>query len=191
MSAEHADSSWRVRVDPHGFEFDCRDGENVMAAATRAGYMWPTACGGTAHCALCWTRVVDGPEHLDEPSQIEVGLLQTLAARRLHGDSVRLACQAGQVRRVRVRHSRVQPLGSRPSSTYVRSSPRSKSPACEQPTVDADHLPCHLDRQVGRQGGPTCRRRGHATVEVVDLADHIPTIVPTPRGAPSVHLSPV
>ena len=32
MSAEHADSSWTVRVHPHGFEFDCCDGENVMAA---------------------------------------------------------------------------------------------------------------------------------------------------------------
>ncbi len=109
MSAEHADSSWRFRVDPHGFEFDCRDGENVMAAATRAGYVWPTACGGTAHCALCWTKVVDGPEHLDEPPQIEVGLLQTLAARRLHGDSVRLACQAGVRGDLAVHKSGVRP----------------------------------------------------------------------------------
>jgi ferredoxin len=95
VSAEHRDPSWRVRVDPHGFEFDCRDGDNVMAAATRAGYVWPTACGGTEHCAVCWTKVLDGLGHLDDPSPVEVGPLQTLAARRRHGDSVRLACQAG------------------------------------------------------------------------------------------------
>lgn len=73
MSSEHADSSWRVRVDPHGFEFDCRDGDNAMAAVTRAGCVWPTAFGRTAQCAL-FDKGRRRAGHPDEPSQIEVGL---------------------------------------------------------------------------------------------------------------------
>lgn len=64
MSSEHADSSWRVRVDPHGFEFDCRDGDNAMAAVTRAGCVWPTAFSRTAQCAL----FDKGRRRLDTPT---------------------------------------------------------------------------------------------------------------------------
>jgi ferredoxin, 2Fe-2S len=79
-----------------------------MAAATPAGYVWPTACGGTALRPLL-DKGRHGPEHLDEPSQIEVGLLQTHAARRLHGDSVRPACQAGIRGDLAVHKSGVRP----------------------------------------------------------------------------------
>ena len=48
-----------VRVEPSGITLDVRDGETVMAAARRAGYRWPTICGGLADCGACALEVVE------------------------------------------------------------------------------------------------------------------------------------
>ena len=39
-----------VRVEPAGVDIPVDDGETLMAAAVRAGYRWPTVCGGQAQC---------------------------------------------------------------------------------------------------------------------------------------------
>ena len=41
-----------VVVLPLGLELELAQGETVMAAATQAGYAWPTDCGGNADCGL-------------------------------------------------------------------------------------------------------------------------------------------
>jgi 2Fe-2S ferredoxin len=61
-----------------------REGETLMAAALRAGYRWPTVCGGLAECGACAVRI----------AALEAARLATLPDRRLHPDAeFRLACR--------------------------------------------------------------------------------------------------
>ncbi|MCU1459654.1 MAG: (2Fe-2S)-binding protein [Actinomycetia bacterium] len=84
-----------VRVEPSGVEIEVREGETLMAAATRAGYRWPTVCGGLAECGTCAVQIVGEPSAaLAEPSALEADRLATLPDRKLHPDAeFRLACQ--------------------------------------------------------------------------------------------------
>lgn len=84
----------RLRVEPSGIEIEAHDGETVMAAATRAGYRWPTVCGGQADCGVCALEVVDAPAPLPEAGADEAQRLAGLPERRMHPDrSYRLACR--------------------------------------------------------------------------------------------------
>ena len=35
-----------IRVEPSGIEINANPDETIMEAAIRAGYKWPTVCGG-------------------------------------------------------------------------------------------------------------------------------------------------
>ena len=72
-----------------------REGETLMAAALRAGYRWPTVCGGLAECGACAVRIVgDAPATLAPPVALEAARLATLPDRRFHPDAeFRLACR--------------------------------------------------------------------------------------------------
>jgi 2Fe-2S ferredoxin len=84
----------RVRVEPSGITLDMRDGETVMAAARRAGYRWPTICGGLADCGACALEVLDGAAALPTPTTVEGMRLNALVERRRYPDrTYRLACQ--------------------------------------------------------------------------------------------------
>ncbi len=84
----------RLRVEPSGIALDVDEGETVMAAATRAGYRWPTVCGGQADCGVCALEVVDAPAPLPEPAIDESERLATLPERRMYPDrTYRLACR--------------------------------------------------------------------------------------------------
>lgn len=84
----------RVRVEPAGIELVVEPGEVLMAAATRAGYRWPTVCGGQAECGVCAVEVVMGAAALAPPGDDEAGRLDTLPERRLRPDAeLRLACR--------------------------------------------------------------------------------------------------
>ena len=83
-----------VRVEPSGITLDVRDGETVMAAARRAGYRWPTICGGLADCGACALEVVGSTEALPTPTTVEGTRLDALVERRRAPDRTwRLACQ--------------------------------------------------------------------------------------------------
>ena len=83
-----------VRVEPSGITLELHDGETVMAAARRAGYQWPTICGGLADCGACALEVLEGAGALPRPSTIEGTRLNVLAERRRFPDRTwRLACQ--------------------------------------------------------------------------------------------------
>jgi ferredoxin, 2Fe-2S len=81
-----------VRVEPSGIEIDVADGETLMAAARRAGYRWPTVCGGLAQCGVCVVDVEAGRPA--PPEDLEAQRLATLPERQMRPDAEwRLACQ--------------------------------------------------------------------------------------------------
>ena len=83
-----------VRVEPSGITLDVHDGETVMAAARRAGYRWPTICGGLADCGACALEVLETTEPLPVPTTVEGVRLNVLVERRRYPDRTwRLACQ--------------------------------------------------------------------------------------------------
>jgi ferredoxin, 2Fe-2S len=93
-----------VRVEPLGIEIPTDGTESIMAAAVRAGYHWPTICGGAGSCRTCFLTVLTGSEHLSpiEPFERE-GLAQLGVAARSGGEAVRLACQVRAAGDVTVR----------------------------------------------------------------------------------------
>jgi len=83
-----------VRVEPSGITLDVHDRETVMAAARRAGYRWPTICGGLADCGACALEVLESTQALPTPTTVEGLRLNTLVERRRYPDRTwRLACQ--------------------------------------------------------------------------------------------------
>ena len=70
-----------VAVNPSG---------NLMEVLVDAGFDVPAICGGMASCATCHVRFVKGGEHLDEPEDDELFLLEGLTNR---SPESRLACQ--------------------------------------------------------------------------------------------------
>jgi 2Fe-2S ferredoxin len=83
-----------VRVQPAGHVFPVAPGETIMAAAQRAGFRWPTICGGKASCRTCVFTLVDGADRVAAPSSKEA---EALALVRRPGSRahavIRLACQ--------------------------------------------------------------------------------------------------
>lgn len=85
-----------VTVRPSGITFEAAKGQTVMAAALAAGLRWPTVCGGNGDCLVCHVGVLQGAQHLAEPSATETQAVRNLAGDRGgRGEHVRLACQAG------------------------------------------------------------------------------------------------
>jgi 2Fe-2S ferredoxin len=100
----------RVRVEPSGITLDVHDGETVMAAARRAGYRWPTICGGLADCGACAVEVLQSGAALPTPTTVEGMRLNVLVERRRYPDrTYRLACQLVPTADVVVRKTGVVP----------------------------------------------------------------------------------
>jgi 2Fe-2S ferredoxin len=100
----------RVRVEPSGITLEVHDGETVMAAARRAGYRWPTICGGLADCGACALEVVETNAPLPSPTTLEGTRLEALAERRRYPDRTwRLACQLAPAGDLVVRKAGVVP----------------------------------------------------------------------------------
>lgn len=102
------------RVDPQLVE--AQRVESVMGAAARAGYAWPTTCGGVAECTACVMMLVDGDTTaFAEPGPLETAALASLGAASSDPTRWRLACQtrvapgAGPDARVTVRKVGVRP----------------------------------------------------------------------------------
>ena len=84
-----------MTVQPSGIEVEADWDEPVMAAASRAGYAWPTICGGHGECRACFITVVEGTASLSPVLPYEAeGLAQLPPSARNGGQEVRLACQA-------------------------------------------------------------------------------------------------
>lgn len=83
-------------VEPAGLRIEVLEGETLFDAAYRAGYDWPTICGGQARCTHCHVRLVDGEAGVSPvATENERRLIRRLAQRLYDGEParVRLACQ--------------------------------------------------------------------------------------------------
>jgi 2Fe-2S ferredoxin len=84
-----------VRVEPSGALLSLEPGETLLAAATRLGFTWPSACGGQASCRTCFVAITDGGEHFPPPDAVEQRGLDELRLVARHREAtLRLACQA-------------------------------------------------------------------------------------------------
>ena len=83
-----------VHVMPVDVVFDVHAGESVFGAAARAGYSWPTTCGGLADCGSCISAITEGVDHCLAPGELEQETLRRVRPGRHSQDpSFRLACQ--------------------------------------------------------------------------------------------------
>lgn len=98
-----------LRVEPAGYVITVRDGESLMAAAVRAGYYWPTTCGGHGICTTCAVEVVRGAEHLAPPGRGETRALLEGRGPDAVTRGLRLACQVQTAGDVVVRKTGVRP----------------------------------------------------------------------------------
>lgn len=64
-------------------------GSTLLEASRAAGIPHASLCGGRGRCSTCRIRIGRGVEHLPPPNQLEVRVLQRIAA----PPNVRLACQ--------------------------------------------------------------------------------------------------
>jgi 2Fe-2S ferredoxin len=84
-----------VRVLPADRSFSVDEMQTLLEAATAAGWIWPSVCGGLAECGTCAFTVESGGESLIPIEQREQARLDTLPSRRAFPDRCwRLACQA-------------------------------------------------------------------------------------------------
>lgn len=80
-----------MTVVPAGVSIEVGPGETVFAAARRAGFLWPTICGGLGTCRSCYVVVREGLEHASPISDLEEEGIRALG-RPVDGHT-RLACQ--------------------------------------------------------------------------------------------------
>ena len=86
-----------VRVEPSNVQITVRYGEQLMRAAERLGYYWPTICHGHAECTACWIEV-DDDDAFEPPGSLELKGLTLFEGRSFYaGKKIRLACQARPV----------------------------------------------------------------------------------------------
>lgn len=101
-----------VTVQPSAAAFAVEPGETVFAGAARAGYSWPTICGGNGTCGTCCSEVIDGQESCSPIAGIEAETLATVLRLPLDGRR-RLACQLRLSGPVVVRRRGVRPIVTR------------------------------------------------------------------------------
>ena len=62
---------------PIGADIEVPEGESLLSAAQRAGFKWPTVCGGRAECTVCFVMVESGwpglPTRPERERLMEVG----------------------------------------------------------------------------------------------------------------------
>lgn len=83
----------KILIQPSGFEIEARPGETVMEAARRAGYYWPTTCGGNGECTTCACTIVEGAGHVSEMGRFETKSLLVGRGRTALQQRLRLGCQ--------------------------------------------------------------------------------------------------
>jgi 2Fe-2S ferredoxin len=84
----------KVTVLPLQITFEVAEGETIMQAARRAGYYWPTTCGGEGRCTTCACRVLEGMASLSPRGRSEERVLVEERGPKALQDGLRLACQA-------------------------------------------------------------------------------------------------
>jgi ferredoxin len=80
-----------VLVRPAEVRLDPEPDETVFGAAARAGYRWPTVCGGLGTCRTCLMVVDEGRENCSPIEDLEAEALDALKEPR--DGAHRLACR--------------------------------------------------------------------------------------------------
>ena len=100
-----------VHVLPVDAELPVDEDDDLFWAARRAGWTWPTVCGGSGECGQCWMLVVEGAEHLSELTPSERHLLnEGMMAGK---PNARLACMTYVSGPIVVRRAGARPPGNR------------------------------------------------------------------------------
>jgi 2Fe-2S ferredoxin len=82
-----------IRLLPLDVLIEAAPGETVMGAAQRAGYYWPTTCGGEGRCTTCACEVLEGAAQLSELGRGERATLTEERGPSVVAAGIRLACQ--------------------------------------------------------------------------------------------------
>jgi 2Fe-2S ferredoxin len=82
-----------IRLEPSGYEIPAQPGETLMEAARRAGYYWPTTCGGNGECTTCACTIVEGAANVSEMGRFESKSLLAGRGRSAVSQGLRLGCQ--------------------------------------------------------------------------------------------------
>ena len=83
-----------IRILPLDVEVEAVRDETLMGAAQRAGYYWPTTCGGEGRCTTCACEILDGATSLAPMGRAEQKSLVYERGERVLQTPTRLACQA-------------------------------------------------------------------------------------------------
>jgi adenylate cyclase len=75
---------------PDGRRVEVTRGTTILEASRIAGVPHASVCGGRGRCSTCRVRVIEGQEHIPEPSPAELKVLERVGA----SPGTRLACQA-------------------------------------------------------------------------------------------------
>lgn len=166
----------KVTVRPSGIEFTAEAGQTIMAAGQAAGYRWPTICGGVGDCHVCHVEVVECPEHLGAPTDLEQRAITALRGEHGgRGEHVRLACQAvvdGDVVVVKRGVRKPRPANPSPEVNTVGSAPM--DPTSMQITADGVRLiggRCTACDDSHFPAQNACPRCGGDTITTYPLAD--------------------
>jgi 2Fe-2S ferredoxin len=84
----------RIRILPLDVEIVADRDETVMGAAQRAGFYWPTTCGGEGRCTTCACEVIEGAAALAPMGRAEQKSLVYERGESVLRTATRLACQA-------------------------------------------------------------------------------------------------
>jgi len=84
----------QIRILPLDVVVEAERDETVMGAAQRAGYYWPTTCGGEGRCTTCACEVIEGSSLLTEMGRGEQKSLVYERGEGVLRTPTWLACQA-------------------------------------------------------------------------------------------------
>ena len=98
-----------VYVEPANSTLLVAPGENILEAALRAGWKWPTICHGDGTCTACWIEILEGEDNVGSIDETEARGLESLRMKRLLKGPARLACQLVPTGAVRVRKNGAAP----------------------------------------------------------------------------------
>ena len=108
-----------IKVFPHNIEIEASEDKPLLEIFKEEGIFVKSSCGGFAKCCDCVIKIIEGKEHLNEPTFDETQLLGSV----FHITRERLSCQTKITGPVSVDLSKHDPEHeekARPKSIKIR-----------------------------------------------------------------------